>query len=96
MRINNSTTGLSMPRDPLSQYRQADPRFIESADSLTQALDYNRRQRAEFLEGLLLIDPARFDFHFIRYYAEDSAIVLMLSEKAAERALVALQPREVQ
>lgn len=96
MRINNSTTGLTMPRDPVDQYRQADTRFIESADSLARAIDYNRQQRAEFLEAMLLIDLNGFDKNFRDFYREDRAIVLVLSNAAAQRGLSLIQLREVQ
>lgn len=74
-------------RDPLRQYQQASAEFIETADSVGRARDYQRRQRAAHLESLLVTEPDLFDLMFRTFYAQDEAIVLVLSDAAAARGL---------
>jgi hypothetical protein len=91
MRFNNLTTGQPMAVDPRH------PPFPAPADSVKSAIEYQRRHRVEFLEVMLLRgDMAGFDANFLRFFAEDDAIVVLLSEKGAERARIAMMPREVQ
>jgi hypothetical protein len=91
MRSNNPTTGQPMAVDPRH------PPFVQSSDSVKSAIEYQRRHRVEFLEIMLLLgDMAGFDANFLRFFAEDDAIVHLLSETAVERARVAMTPREVQ
>lgn len=94
--LDTHSTGYSMYRDRLRQHRQSDQRFVETADSTARARDYQRRQRAELLEMFLQADAESFDRHFLEFYDDDNAIILVLSDPAAQRGLGLITPREVQ
>lgn len=74
-------------RDRLAQHRQCSAEFIETADSTIRAREFQRRERAEHLERLLVASTEVFDLMFVRFYAEDDSIVLFLSKPAAARGL---------
>lgn len=94
---NSTTTRHAMHRDPLAQYQQADPRFVESLDSVARAQDYQRRERAKILELAMAVgDLAWFDRDFVAFYKQDRAIVIFISDAAAQRGLSLIPTLEVQ
>jgi hypothetical protein len=80
--------------DRLAQYLEDLAAYwVESPESIARAREFQRRERAGVLEALLRDgDVELFDYHFLDYYDEDAAIVLVLSEAAAARGLALIQP----